>query len=503
MDQFGLPSVAGIRADDLRPLQPTPSSSRMITGTPRWLVAVSPDILQPSFRNWDHPSAGRYSAGAPGLGCLMCRHLGWLGAPTPISALLLDPPRTAFWCSPIHLVVRSTVCSTPTGGVGFFAGGQARRWRCRTLWGMSFASVAPAPTSGCVVARSGRPRSACPSSQRVRPVHRRSVVVVAQRRCRPISTAAGADAESVVDSAVLAALIFARGLDHLGRTIIEVGEADPNARLNILAANGSRLLATTWGHAVGIAPARRVAVASEPYDDDPDWQDGPTGTWFRSPAFGRNADNVTLTRWGGTCDPGRTPGCRLPQRSRLRNDVRGLTARTPKSLPPKWFYDATGGDLFDRITRLPEVLSDAPGRPSAAGRASRPPVRTRWSSSAAAPSEDPDAAGRLCALSRNPAPFRSSTSTPAFWSLTGDSLQQRYPGCPSRRCAALRASSGQIRAVERLFVFPRLHHREPDPTARHSSPRAQTGTPRRRPAAGHRPGQDTDRLVRAYDDSAA
>ncbi len=38
----------------------------------------------------------------------------------------------------------------------------------------------------------------------------------------------------------------------------------------------------------------------------------------------------------------------------LRNDVRDGFSRTPKSLPPKWFYDATGSDLFDQITRLPE-----------------------------------------------------------------------------------------------------------------------------------------------------
>ena len=38
----------------------------------------------------------------------------------------------------------------------------------------------------------------------------------------------------------------------------------------------------------------------------------------------------------------------------LRNDVRDGLTGTPKSLPPKWFYDATGSDLFDRITRLPE-----------------------------------------------------------------------------------------------------------------------------------------------------
>jgi L-histidine N-alpha-methyltransferase len=38
----------------------------------------------------------------------------------------------------------------------------------------------------------------------------------------------------------------------------------------------------------------------------------------------------------------------------LRADARaGLTA-TPKELPPRWFYDERGSELFDRITRLPE-----------------------------------------------------------------------------------------------------------------------------------------------------
>ena len=38
----------------------------------------------------------------------------------------------------------------------------------------------------------------------------------------------------------------------------------------------------------------------------------------------------------------------------LRDDVvRGLSAR-PKELPPKWFYDGRGSELFDEITRLPE-----------------------------------------------------------------------------------------------------------------------------------------------------
>ena len=38
----------------------------------------------------------------------------------------------------------------------------------------------------------------------------------------------------------------------------------------------------------------------------------------------------------------------------LCRDVRAGLQGTPKSLPPKWFYDSVGSDLFDQITRLPE-----------------------------------------------------------------------------------------------------------------------------------------------------
>ena len=46
-----------------------------------------------------------------------------------------------------------------------------------------------------------------------------------------------------------------------------------------------------------------------------------------------------------------TPEDRL---AAMREDVRvGLTS-TPKELPPKWFYDERGSELFEEITRLPE-----------------------------------------------------------------------------------------------------------------------------------------------------
>lgn len=41
-------------------------------------------------------------------------------------------------------------------------------------------------------------------------------------------------------------------------------------------------------------------------------------------------------------------------RAALRADVRAGLTTTPKSLPPKYFYDARGSELFDAITRLPE-----------------------------------------------------------------------------------------------------------------------------------------------------
>ncbi len=41
-------------------------------------------------------------------------------------------------------------------------------------------------------------------------------------------------------------------------------------------------------------------------------------------------------------------------RRRLADDVRAGLSHTPKELPPKWFYDERGCQLFEALTRLPE-----------------------------------------------------------------------------------------------------------------------------------------------------
>jgi len=224
----------------------------------------------------------------------MCRHLGWLGEPVSIASLVLDPPCGLLMQSYAPRRQKHGLLNGDGWGVGFFDGQQPRRWRSAApLWGdASFASVAPVLRSACVVAavRSatvGMPIDATASAPFSDGHWLLSHNGIVDRAVLPPSRTA----ESTVDSALLAALIFDRGLDHLDRTVVEVGAADPSARLNILAVNGSQLLATTWGDTLSVL--RRpdgVVVASEPYDDHPDWQDVPDRHLVQV-----DADGVTLT----------------------------------------------------------------------------------------------------------------------------------------------------------------------------------------------------------------
>jgi glutamine amidotransferase len=209
----------------------------------------------------------------------MCRHLGWLGAPRSVASLVCDPPSGLLVQSYAPRRQKHGLMNADGWGVGFFDADTPRRWRSAApLWGdASFASVAPALRSGCVVAavRSAsigmpiEPSASAPFSDGRWLLSHNGLV---DRSVLPLSSAA----ESTVDSALLAALIFERGLDRLGDTVAEVGADDPNARLNILAANGFHMLATTWGDTLSVLRCDDgVVLASEPYDDNPLWQEIP------------------------------------------------------------------------------------------------------------------------------------------------------------------------------------------------------------------------------------
>ncbi|GAA1902271.1 hypothetical protein GCM10009753_35420 [Streptantibioticus ferralitis] len=91
--------------------------------------------------------------------------------------------------------------------------------------------------------------------------------------------------EARCDAALLWALIlhrlragYALG-DALAETVTDVA-ARTEARLNFLLTDGSSIAATAWGDSLWhrLDPGRSVAVASEPYDDEPGWIEVPDRT---------------------------------------------------------------------------------------------------------------------------------------------------------------------------------------------------------------------------------
>jgi gamma-glutamyl hercynylcysteine S-oxide hydrolase len=166
-------------------------------------------------------------------------------------------------------------------GVGFYAGSrpQPARWRSnRPLWAdASFASVAPVISSRCVLAAvrsatAGMPMdetAAAPFQSGRWLLSHNGVVDRAVLGPHPA-------AESVCDSAQLAAHLFEFGPERLGEFVTGLSGRDPGARLNLLLTDGQRVLATRWNDTLSVlATDDGVVVASEPYDDDPRWADVP------------------------------------------------------------------------------------------------------------------------------------------------------------------------------------------------------------------------------------
>jgi glutamine amidotransferase len=213
----------------------------------------------------------------------MCRHLAYLGRPRTLASLVLEPPSALVVQSYAPRRQRHGTVNADGWGVGWWAPEVAEpaRWRSASpLWGSaSFASVAPAVASTCVLAavRSATVGMPIDESAAAPFTDGRWLLSHNGRVDRAVlPPAAAVAAESVCDSAQLAALVFAAGVDALGDVVRDVGERDPAARLNLLAADGARMLATTWGDTLSVLETPEGTVlASEPYDDDPRWTDVP------------------------------------------------------------------------------------------------------------------------------------------------------------------------------------------------------------------------------------
>jgi L-histidine Nalpha-methyltransferase len=193
----------------------------------------------------------------------------------------------------------------------------------------------------------------------------------------------------------------------------------------------------------------------------------------------------------------------------LRRDVRDGLTQTPKTLPPKWFYDSVGSDLFDQITRLPEYYPT---------RAEAQILRARSAEIAAASGAD-----TLVELGSGTSEktrmlldaLRDSGSLRRFipfdvdagvLNAAGAAIQKEYPGIEiDAVCGDFEEHLGKIPRVGRrlvAFLGSTIGNLTPGPRAEFLTSLSETMQPGDSLLLGTDLVKDTGRLVRAYDDSA-
>ena len=193
----------------------------------------------------------------------------------------------------------------------------------------------------------------------------------------------------------------------------------------------------------------------------------------------------------------------------LRRDVREGLAQSPKMLPPKWFYDSVGSDLFDQITRLPEyyptrteaqiLRNRSPEITAAAGADTLVELGSGTSEKTRMLLNAMRDGGQL----RRFIPFDVDASV---LRAAGDAIGQEYPGIEiDAVCGDFEEHLGKIPAVGRrlvAFLGSTIGNLTPGPRAEFLSSLAETLQPGDSVLLGTDLVKDTERLVSAYDDSA-
>jgi glutamine amidotransferase len=211
----------------------------------------------------------------------VCRHLAWIGRERTLGELLLDPPHGLLVQSYAPRRQAHGRMNADGWGVGFYAPARPEpaRWRSsRPLWSdASFASVAPVVSSSCVLAAVRSATAGMPPDETAAAPFQHGRWLLSHNGIVDRSVLGPHPAaESVCDSAQLAAHLFDFGPERAGEFVADLGKRDPAARLNLVLTDGEQVLATRWNDTLSVLPAADgIAVASEPFDDDPRWADVP------------------------------------------------------------------------------------------------------------------------------------------------------------------------------------------------------------------------------------
>ena len=191
-----------------------------------------------------------------------------------------------------------------------------------------------------------------------------------------------------------------------------------------------------------------------------------------------------------------------------RDVLEGLTA-TPKSLPPKWFYDSVGSELFDRITRLPEYYPTRTEARILAERSAEIAEATRADSLVELGSGTSEKTRMLLDALRDAGTLRRFIPfdvDAGVLRAAGAAIQTEYPGIEiDAVCGDFEEHLGKIpRSGRRLVAFlgSTIGNLTPGPRAEFLATLADTLNPGDALLLGTDLVKDTERLVRAYDDAA-
>ncbi|WP_309052442.1 ergothioneine biosynthesis protein EgtC [Streptomyces sp.] len=231
----------------------------------------------------------------------MCRHLAYVGPPVALGELLLLPEHGLLRQAWAPRTQSSGVVNADGFGVGWYADGDpvpARYRRTGPIWGdLSFADLGRVVRSGALLgAVRGATLPGADGEAAAAPFasgpwlfsHNGAVpgwpgALTGLAATLPAGELLALEART--DSALLWALVLHRLRagdapgDALADTVREVAGAAPDARLNLLLTDGSAIAATAWRNSLWyLTGPGRVAVASEPYDDDPRWREVPDRT---------------------------------------------------------------------------------------------------------------------------------------------------------------------------------------------------------------------------------
>ncbi len=244
----------------------------------------------------------------------MCRHLGYLGAPVSLQSLVMAPSHSLYEQSYAPRRQCYGTVNADGFGVGWYVPSvraePVRYRRSVPIWNdPSFASLAPAVSSGCVVAAVRSATAGYPADEsNAAPFtfgrwlfsHNGRVDDWAQvRKLLPVDTEVH-ESLAPVDSAVLFGLAVSlwRADASLGDGLVGVVSAVQAAgggRLNLLASDGSSLAATACGDTLfTLSLADGVVLASEPYDDSPAWQEIPDNSLVEVDATGVRVTSIAL-----------------------------------------------------------------------------------------------------------------------------------------------------------------------------------------------------------------